>query len=91
MPSPWCSFALASGGSPRGRPTPYCLSVTAPDDVPRCSAKGCRAPATWTLSWRNPRIHTADRVKQWLACDEHRGPLADFLARRDFPLEVSPR
>ena len=65
--------------------------VNAPDDLPRCSAKGCRAPATWTLSWRNPRIHTADRVKQWLACDEHRETLSDFLARRDFPLEVSPR
>lgn len=66
-------------------------SVTAPDDLPRCSAKGCRAAATWTLSWRNPRIHTADRVKEWLACDEHRPTLADFLARRDFPLEVTPR
>jgi hypothetical protein len=66
-------------------------SVSAPDDVPQCSAKGCRATATWTLSWRNPRIHTADRVKQWLACDEHRGPLSDFLTRRDFPLEVTPR
>ena len=65
--------------------------MTASDDAPQCSAKGCRQPAVWTLSWRNPRIHSADRVKQWLACDEHRGTLADFLARRDFPLEVTPR
>jgi hypothetical protein len=57
-----------------------------PDVV--CSAKGCRQPATWQLLWRNPRIHTADRTKQWLACDEHRGSLSDFLSSRDFPLTV---
>jgi hypothetical protein len=57
------------------------------DDI-LCSAKGCRTPATYELLWRNPRIHTADRVKQWLACDEHRESLSDFLARRDFPLRV---
>ena len=65
--------------------------MIAPDEAPQCSAKGCRQPAVWTLSWRNPRIHSADRVKRWLACDEHRGTLTDFLARRDFPLEVSRR
>jgi hypothetical protein len=54
----------------------------------RCSAKGCQQPATYALLWRNPKIHSADRVKQWLACDEHRETLADFLARRDFPLTV---
>ena len=65
--------------------------MTAPDDAAQCSAKGCRKAAVWTLSWRNPRIHSTDRVKRWLACDEHRGTLADFLARRDFPLEVTRR
>ncbi len=60
----------------------------APDT--RCSAKGCQRPAAYALLWRNPRIHTADRVKQWLACPEHRDTLSDFLARRDFPLRVEP-
>ena len=57
----------------------------------RCSAKGCqqRRPCT-QLIWRNPKIHTADRTKQWLACDDHRESLSDFLARRDFPLTVVP-
>jgi hypothetical protein len=62
-----------------------------PDDVDaQCSAKGCRRPAEFALLWRNPRIHTADRIKQWLACAEHRESLSDFLARRDFPLRVVP-
>jgi hypothetical protein len=65
--------------------------MTAPAEFDlRCSAKGCRLPATYALLWRNPKIHSADRTKQWLACDEHRETLADFLARRDFPLTVEP-
>jgi hypothetical protein len=56
----------------------------------RCSAKGCQQPALHALLWRNPRIHGEDRVKRWLACAEHRDTLADFLARRDFPLTVEP-
>jgi hypothetical protein len=56
----------------------------------RCSAKGCRAGATTDLSWRNPRIHDAARVKHWLACDEHAEQLADFLARRGFLLGRAP-
>ena len=59
-------------------------SAGAPDDTPRCSAKGCRKPATEDLTWRNPRLHGATRVKHWLACAEHADGLADFLARRDF-------
>lgn len=57
-------------------------------EAPTCSRAGCRADATWTIAWRNPRIHTADRRKLWLACDEHVGYLREFLAARDFPLEV---
>ena len=55
-----------------------------------CSARSCRSAATWVLLWRNPRIHSADRTKRWLACDEHRDSLASFLARRDFPVRVEP-
>jgi len=60
------------------------------EDPPRCSAKGCRAPATEDLSWRNPRLHDAARVKHWLACSEHADGLADFLTRRGFLLDRSP-
>lgn len=55
-----------------------------------CSRAGCRAVATWRIEWRNPRIHSADRRKTWVACDEHRDFLHDFLASRDFPVEASP-
>jgi hypothetical protein len=59
-------------------------------DAPRCSRAGCRAPATARILWRNPALHTPDRRKTWLACDEHVGFLTDFLAARSFPLEVQP-
>lgn len=55
-----------------------------------CSRKGCRAPASWQLSWNNPKLHEPDRRKIWLACDEHRGYLADFLAARDFLRDTTP-
>ena len=55
-----------------------------------CSRASCRAAAHWRVDWRNPRIHTADRVKTWVACDEHRDYLHDFLAARDFPVTVRP-
>ncbi|GAA5204292.1 hypothetical protein [Microbacterium jejuense] len=55
-----------------------------------CSRAGCRLPAQWRIDWRNPRIHTGDRRKTWVACDEHVTYLREFLAARDFPLEVSP-
>lgn len=58
-------------------------------DAPRCSSAGCGAPAAWRVNWRNPRIHAADRVKVWLACDAHRGTLGDYLATRGFPVVVT--
>ena len=42
---------------------------------PTCSARGCRNPATWQLRWNNPRLHTPERRKTWLSCDEHRARL----------------
>ncbi len=61
------------------------------DDVgPVCSARGCRAAPAWGLHWNNPRLHTADRRKTWLACDEHKHSLADFLAARGFLRETRP-
>jgi hypothetical protein len=59
-------------------------------DEMTCSAKGCRQPAVWALRWNNPRLHTPDRRKTWLACDDHREHLADFLRRRDFLRSVDP-
>ncbi len=53
-------------------------------DELRCSARGCRADAAWGLRWNNPRLHTADRRKVWLACSDHRPQLEQFLAARGF-------
>ncbi|RNI24658.1 hypothetical protein EFY87_02835 [Flexivirga caeni] len=56
----------------------------------QCSAKGCRRDASYAIVWRNPRIHAEDRHKTWLACDEHRTTLSDFLSLRGFPMHVVP-
>ena len=55
-----------------------------------CSRAGCAEDAAWNVNWRNPRIHGTDRVKVWLACDEHVEYLRDYLATRDFPVVVTP-
>ena len=57
---------------------------------PRCSARDCRAEARWELRWNNPRLHDEERRKVWLACDEHRPTLAEFLGARSFLREVVP-
>jgi hypothetical protein len=57
-------------------------------EAPTCSAKGCRLPAVWVLAWNNPKLHTPDRRKTWLACDEHREHLASFLGVRGFLKDV---
>lgn len=55
-----------------------------PDGPPVCSAKGCRAEAVHLLVWNNPRLHTADREKTWVACESHRQSLSQFLSARGF-------
>ena len=63
----------------------------APDDGElTCSAKGCAAAATHELRWNNPKLHTPDRRKVWLACDDHRESLSRFLDARGFLREVAP-
>jgi hypothetical protein len=57
---------------------------------PTCSARGCRNPATWQLRWNNPKLHTPERRKTWLSCDEHRARLGEFLAVRGFLRETEP-
>jgi hypothetical protein len=55
-----------------------------------CSARGCVAPARFELGWNNPKIHTPDRRKVWLACGEHRESLSAFLGARNFLRDVTP-
>lgn len=71
------------GTGPAGR-------TTMDPDRDICSAKGCQADAVWDLQWNNPKIHTPDRRKSWLACDEHRASLSDFLGARGFLRDVVP-
>jgi hypothetical protein len=49
-----------------------------------CSARGCRAPASYALVWNNPKVQMPEREKTWVACEEHRQSLADFLDLRGF-------
>jgi hypothetical protein len=49
-----------------------------------CSAKGCQDAAVWSVLWNNPKLHTPDRRKTWLACEAHRDTLAGFLSVRGF-------
>jgi len=65
------------------------IGLGAPLESSTCSRADCRNAGNWRIDWRNPRIHSTDRVKTWLACDEHLDYLREFLAARDFPLAVS--
>ncbi|GAB3683130.1 hypothetical protein [Angustibacter aerolatus] len=56
----------------------------------RCSARGCHAAPSWALRWNNPSLHEPARRKTWLACDDHREHLSDFLTLRGFLREVEP-
>jgi hypothetical protein len=64
------------------------VSTAVPEHV--CSAKGCRGTAVHAVVWNNPKLHTPERRKVWLACDGHRQSLADFVALRGFLIEVIP-
>ncbi|MER7556635.1 acetone carboxylase [Nocardioides sp. NPDC126508] len=57
-------------------------------DSDLCSAKGCQDPGSWELQWNNPKIHTPERRKIWLACEAHKESLSDFLGARGFLKEV---
>ena len=65
-------------------------------ETPECSRKGCRVEAAWQVLWNNPKIHQPQRRKIWLACDEHRSWLENFLRQRLFwrstePLNPEPK
>jgi hypothetical protein len=68
------------------------LLLPRPDPVDDlvCSARGCRADAAWGLLWNNPRLHTPQRRKVWLACDAHREHLEQFLGARAFLRDTVP-
>lgn len=71
--------------------TPEPRPGAAPSGTPPvCSGKGCHAPGVWALVWNNPKVHTPDRRKVWIACDDHREHLSTFLAARSFLRAVVP-
>lgn len=91
MPVPTDPFAPAStvastgpstgvpSGAPSGAP-----NEDVGDERPICSSKGCPATATHGLLWNNPKLHTPQRRKVWLACPEHTESLSKFLSLRGF-------
>lgn len=66
------------------------FGASEPESRTRCSAKGCRADAAYGLLWNNPKLHTAERRKTWLACDDHVVSLSDFLSIRGFLKDTVP-
>ena len=72
------------------RPGTYAGGVSAQETDPICSSKGCAAPAQHQLLWNNPKIHTPDRRKIWLACDDHEEQLRTFLSARGFWKATEP-
>lgn len=63
---------------------------SAAPETPICSRKGCHGAAQWRLLWNNPKIHTPERRKVWLACGEHREWLEDYLRTRMLWRETLP-
>lgn len=62
---------------------------TAPErDI--CSRKACKQNAVWRLLWNNPRIHTPERRKVWLACNEHCQWLEEYLTVRGLWKQTLP-
>jgi hypothetical protein len=61
-----------------------------PADETRCSAKGCGAPAVHAVVWNNPKLHTPDREKVWLACDAHLESLRAYVGVRGMLRYVEP-
>lgn len=66
------------------------MTESAADEATICSARGCNESASFELRWNNPKIHTPDRRKVWLACADHRESLSEFLDARGFLREVAP-
>lgn len=91
------STAPVPGSPPTGAPAlvdlqqhQVDLQQHEPPGDPVCSARRCRARAVWALRWNNPRLHTPERRKTWVACDEHRDHLDEFLSLRGFLRDTVP-
>ncbi|AGZ40489.1 hypothetical protein AFR_11000 [Actinoplanes friuliensis DSM 7358] len=41
------------------------------------------------MRWNNPKLHEPAYRKTWLACEDHREHLGDFLGARGFLREVT--
>ena len=54
-----------------------------------CAARECSRPATLQITWTNPKIPWSDS-KTWLACENHREELSDYMRYRGFPFTVTP-
>ncbi|WP_431712056.1 acetone carboxylase [Glutamicibacter uratoxydans] len=67
-------------------------ALSGTDSAPEliCSRKGCKQPASDKILWNNPKIHTPERRKVWLACPEHRGWLENYLRERLLYKETEP-
>ena len=63
------------------------MTSEGPDEL-ICSSKGCSEPAVHRVEWNNPKIHTPDRRKVWLACAVHEQTLRRFLDARGFYKET---
>jgi len=66
------------------------VAMTDGTQTARCSTRGCRADAVHAVVWNNPKLHTPDREKVWLACDEHVESLRSFLGVRSMLRYVEP-
>ncbi|MCZ2402645.1 hypothetical protein IV498_05465 [Paenarthrobacter sp. Z7-10] len=66
------------------------LGAGTPEAATICSRKACRGAATTQLLWNNPKIHSPDRRKIWLACDEHASWLEDYLRTRGLWRQTVP-
>ena len=73
---PGAARAAATGSSER-EPT-----RSDPPSPRPARPRAARRPRVHELRWNNPKLHTPDRRKVWLACDDHRESLVDFLAAR---------
>lgn len=83
------SFDLL-GSLSDGPREPQEAAASQDDTAPQCSRRGCREAAVWVLEWNNPRVHTPQRRKRWVACQDHREHLGDFLDARGFLLGIRP-
>lgn len=65
------------------------LGESGPEEL-ICSSRGCPVSAVHQIEWNNPKLHTPDRRKIWLACEAHESTLRQFLDARGFYRQTVP-